>query len=355
MDHPTNMITSHQLTSPKGLDGLRAAINSSYHGHMLNVINIIQQSAAHLRDLAACGHVPHTRTPIVTTYLHLVLPCISRTLRDITTGYDDKTMSRELRWKKMYQDMTKEADGLVLPHRFLIYNQFLALLFYYLTRDHKFDPSQLEQLRAKILALRRLRGIPDPTAQQALTIPTAAALPAVLITAPPPASNHPQQQRHLVVPRHEQQQPHWCERVFQLVAARTGGARTERAVLSSPLLVPRTSPRRPTARRTLMRRSFGGGFFVNFILAGPNEEPCAVLRKCDKDGEGVMVAWAWHDRLVARRAHNTVLLIRRSESRGGWMEWARLGFADWEGERSLAGVAGPFFPLRTRCGTSPAL
>ncbi len=45
---------------------------------------------------------------------------LSRSLRDITTYIDDKTLSREVRWRKMYNKMTEEAGGLPLPQRFAL-------------------------------------------------------------------------------------------------------------------------------------------------------------------------------------------------------------------------------------------
>jgi hypothetical protein len=75
-----------------------------------------------------------TRVPVVLDYLNVVLPCLSRSLRDIQTHIDDKTLSREIRWRKLYNKMTEEAGGLPLPQRFVLYNHFLTMLKYLLTR-----------------------------------------------------------------------------------------------------------------------------------------------------------------------------------------------------------------------------
>ncbi|CAN8099037.1 unnamed protein product [Discula destructiva] len=323
----------------EGLDGLRTAINQSFHGYMIGVTDVIRQSAVHLRNLAAGSHTTRSRMPIVESHLNIILTCISRTLRDITTHYEDKTVSREIRWRKMYHDMLKEAGGLSLPQRFLMYNRFLTLLYYLLMRDRRFDPRQLEQLRTKIFDLRRLRGIPDPVQQQT-TLPIAAAPSAMVVTSPSPA---PHQQHHLIVPgprpalvavsRHEQR-PHWCESVFQLFAARCDPGRAERTLLVMPSLVPGDDPHRPVARRVLMRQSINGSQFrIKFILKGlkgDNEEPCVVLRACDKDGGRGLVAWKGHNELVATRVEHMMVLSRWSESGSSYKEWLRLGFDDWE-------------------------
>jgi hypothetical protein len=87
-----------------------------------------------LRDLADRSQVHIARVPVVLDYLNIVLPCLSKTLRDIQTYIDDKTLSRETRWRKMYSKMTEEAGGLPLAQRFGLYNQFLIMLKYLLTR-----------------------------------------------------------------------------------------------------------------------------------------------------------------------------------------------------------------------------
>lgn len=122
------------------LDQLRAALSESFHGHLLALAEEIRGSSRLLRSLADLSHVHFARVPIVTTYLNVLLPCFSRTLGDITGYYEDKTLSREIRWRKMYNKMTEEAGGLPLPQRFLLYNHFLSLLKQLLTRYPAYPP-----------------------------------------------------------------------------------------------------------------------------------------------------------------------------------------------------------------------
>lgn len=327
---------------------------------MVGVTDTIRQSATHLRDLAARAVVPHSRTAVVANHLNVALPCLSRTLRDITAHYEDVALKREDRWRKMYHDMLAEAGGIPLPQRFLLYNHFFVLLIYLLTRDRRVDLAQLAQLRTKILELRRLRGIPDPAQIPTTTTSTADAAvqqqqqpPAVVITAPTPGTSdiqqhlivprggqHPQQQPPIVisvVQQQQQQRPHWCDRLFALFAQRatnSGGLGGASITVLSAMLVPGRDQRRPAPRRTLMRRGIDGGrFCVKFVLAGHNEEPCVVLRSSGAGGGGEpMMAWGWHDQLMASRmGGNVVMLERWSQRTGAWKGWAQLGFGDWEG------------------------
>jgi len=142
-----------------GLDQLRAALPDTFHGHLIALTEEIRQSSKYLRDLADRAQIHVARVPVVLNHLNVLLPCFSRTLKDIMGYYEDKTVSRELRWRKMYNKMTEEAGGLPLPQRFVLYNHFLSLLMMLLTRSPNFDLNTLETLRTRLLALRERRGI----------------------------------------------------------------------------------------------------------------------------------------------------------------------------------------------------
>lgn len=118
----------------RGLDQLRAALSESFHGHLIALAGEIRDSSRLLRSLADCSQVYITRVPFMTNYLSILLPCLSRTLKDIVTYYEEKTLTREIRWRKMYNKMTEEAGGLPLPQRFVLFNHFLSLLKQLLTR-----------------------------------------------------------------------------------------------------------------------------------------------------------------------------------------------------------------------------
>jgi len=163
-----------------GLEQLRVTLPEAFHGHLVALTEEVRGCSNLLRDLADRSQVHISRVPIVLNYLNVVLPCLCRSLRDITTHYEDKTLSREIRWRKMYHKMTEEAGGLPLPQRFVLYNHFLSLLKQLLTRYHphfqlfmktyintililprspSFDLNTLETLRTRLLTLREQRGI----------------------------------------------------------------------------------------------------------------------------------------------------------------------------------------------------
>lgn len=120
----------------QSLDQLRAVLSESFHSHLIALAEEIRGSSRLLRGLADGSQMHIGRVPFMTSYLNVLLPCLSRSLDDITAHYEDKTLSREIRWRKMYNKMTEEAGGLPLPQRFVLYNHFLSLLKQLLTRYH---------------------------------------------------------------------------------------------------------------------------------------------------------------------------------------------------------------------------
>jgi hypothetical protein len=142
--------------------GLHNVLPEGNHAHLMMTIEEIRASSQLLFELPEHCKVHFSRVPIVLDYLEILLPCLSRSLRDITTFYEDRTQTRENRWRKMYHSMTDEAGGLSLPQRFILYNRFLTLLRELLTRSLSFDFNTMETTRVQIMELREARNIPPP-------------------------------------------------------------------------------------------------------------------------------------------------------------------------------------------------
>lgn len=117
-----------------GLEGLRNALPEHYHAHMSVLAEEIRASGLVLRDLMdrTQAHVP--RVPVLLEYLNIILPCLSKTLCDIDGYIEDRSVSKEIRWRKMYNKMTDEVGGIPLPQQFVLYNRFLVTLYQLLTR-----------------------------------------------------------------------------------------------------------------------------------------------------------------------------------------------------------------------------
>lgn len=110
------------------LDGLRYAIGENNDVHMTTVIEEIRACGSHLRELADLSQIHQDRVAVVLNHLNVILPCLSKTLRDITSYYEDRTLTKKNRWRTMYHNMADEAESMTLPHRFRLYNYFLTSL-----------------------------------------------------------------------------------------------------------------------------------------------------------------------------------------------------------------------------------
>ncbi len=112
------------------LEGLRNALPESLHPHLNGLIFEIRCTVKHLHDIADKSqvHIAYAYVPQIVHYLNIILPCLSKTLRDITSYYEDTSHKKETRWRLMYHKMSGEHPGTGLPARFVMYNQFLNLL-----------------------------------------------------------------------------------------------------------------------------------------------------------------------------------------------------------------------------------
>lgn len=112
------------------LEGLRFALGKEENSdvHLATIVDTIRACARLLRELADLSQIHQERIRIVLNHLNVILPCLSRTLRDITTYYEDRALTKTNRWRTMYHKMAEEAEGMTLPHRFKLYNYFLKSL-----------------------------------------------------------------------------------------------------------------------------------------------------------------------------------------------------------------------------------
>lgn len=321
---------------------------------MVALTEEIRRSSKILRDLADQSRVHSSRVPIVSNHLNVVLPCMSRSLRDITAHYDNKTLSRELRWRTMYYDMSKESGGMGPPQRFMMYNHFLGLLFYLLVRDKNFDPGQLEALRSRILDLRSRRGIPEPAQSPAAINAAAAAAATTASIAGPDQLIRQATTTTTVIPFPPRERvgagagagaaasaaaaaTHWCEQVFaQPPSSHTDMGLPDRSRAFGPW-----SPNDDLhPRRTLLRRSFDNDrLCVTFIEADDGRggtAPWVVITRIGGGGGGGggahYVSYQGHHELCVLREGNALVLKRWSRSARCAKDWAMLSFVTWEGE-----------------------
>ncbi|KAM0462339.1 hypothetical protein ACHAPV_003813 [Trichoderma viride] len=99
------------------LEGLFQALPEANRRQLRSLIDEIRTTSLILRELADLSQVHQDRVPLVLDPLNTILPCLSRSLRDIVTHYEDRKLTKVNRWRTMFHEMTNEAGGLQLPQR----------------------------------------------------------------------------------------------------------------------------------------------------------------------------------------------------------------------------------------------
>ncbi|KAM4055017.1 hypothetical protein HRG_005830 [Hirsutella rhossiliensis] len=306
------------------LEGLCLALNDTSDPHLKTVIEEVRAGSRILRELADLSQIHQDRVPLILEPLNIVLPCLSRSLRDIAAYYGDRTRPRASRWRNMYHKMTNEAGGLPLPGRFIVYNQHLSLVRALLIRSPNFDLNMMEKLRLQIMQLREARSIPPPSIQ---------AGPLVRYNTLPLYDVDPMTQTS-----------HWAEHIFSLpLPSRTA---LERRCLSKSL-----GPHRPWGHldipihcKTLFRRSFNDdGISLTVYLSGRDNSPYLSLRILENGNPWFSVRGA-HELCVKRR-ESSLQFKRWSRTEGHSKVWAVLCFMTWE---DLVLMHSTFISLKAR-------
>ncbi|EFY90851.1 hypothetical protein MAC_03214 [Metarhizium acridum CQMa 102] len=93
------------------LEGLRIALNEPSTSYLAVTVREIGSVARRLRELADIAQVNRDCLAYVLDPLNIVLPCLSKSLRDIKTHYDRCSLSKENRWRNMYHCMKDEKVG----------------------------------------------------------------------------------------------------------------------------------------------------------------------------------------------------------------------------------------------------
>lgn len=290
------------------LDQLREALPESFHSHLIALAGGVRDSSRRLRDLANHPQPHVERVPLVLNYLDILLPCLSHTLNDIMSYYEDRTLTREHRWRKMYNKMTEEAGGIPLPQRFVLYNNFLVMLGYLLDRSPSFDPNTLETLRGHLLELREKRGI-SPLPHQAGPF-SPADIVSSLIT-------------------HTDPNAHWAEQIFSLpLASRTVLKHVKPSKACGPFFRRDQLPI-PPEPKVLFRRAFDNDKTSVAACLNPIDQgPYLLIRSLQGD-----VAWfssyGVHELCIGREG-SALQLKRWSRSEQCSKLWAAFYFITWE-------------------------
>ncbi|KAK7992667.1 hypothetical protein PG988_001461 [Apiospora saccharicola] len=293
------------------LEGLCLSLPEKFHAHLKGLIQQIQLCNQMLLTIADLSQLHIARVPVVTDYLNVILPCFSRSLRDITDYVQNRTLDKEHRWRKMYHDMSEELPGTPLPARFAMYHAFLDMLKHLLTKSPEFDMNGLETLRLRIFDLREARGIPPPSPIHQDTLI---------------------RQQKAMAFWEQETNTHWAEDIF----TRPLPSRTE-FKRSSRFFSRAYGPFRRLGSidmlsdiKTLAKRTFDDdNVSVTFFLQGLDEIPSLMVRQIHS-GEPWAAIKGAHELCIKRDFDSRLTFTRWSVSERRTKPWAQLTFITWE-------------------------
>ncbi|KAG9248710.1 hypothetical protein BJ878DRAFT_308741 [Calycina marina] len=140
---------------------IRNDITVPFHDAITDLLREIETTSRILRDLHDLCSIYSNRIPIVIYYINVILPCLSKTLRDMMIFIDNDQLLFMAQWTLMNERLEAEG-GMKNVDRFVMYIEFLVQIVRLLSRSVLYDPTGLEVLRTRVLLLRAKRGFPAP-------------------------------------------------------------------------------------------------------------------------------------------------------------------------------------------------
>lgn len=98
---------------------LRNDLTIAFHEHITALIREVESTSRLLRDLYDLFSFYPTRVAIVDYYLHVILPCLSKTLRDMLIYIDNIQLTYTSQWTLMNERLGDQG-GMPLVHRFVM-------------------------------------------------------------------------------------------------------------------------------------------------------------------------------------------------------------------------------------------
>jgi hypothetical protein len=151
-----------------------------HYDHISAVLKEVECSSRLLRDLYDLFPIYQNRVPMVLYYLQIILPTMSKTMRDMAIYIENDELSTKVQWVLM-NDRLSAQGGMTLAQRFSMYCEALVQTVRLLSRcgniskdcslfmigptddvsrSPLYDPTTLELLRERHIRLRKLQGIP---------------------------------------------------------------------------------------------------------------------------------------------------------------------------------------------------
>ncbi|CAG8958513.1 hypothetical protein HYFRA_00009828 [Hymenoscyphus fraxineus] len=294
----------------------------------------VETSSRLLRDLYDLFVIYQTMIPYIYHYLTVILPSLSKSMRDMLSYIDNDELPTRERWTLM-EERLGDAET-ELANRFRMYCDAINQVIRLLSRSPLFDPTTLQNLRNLLMLLRRHQNIPGTNTKtfplystkemgvlRGKELETAESVEQTLIPVEPRTQIFPYLPPSQLSPAElEAKKRHWAEKVFDDLPHSTTSLRHRRKPFDKNLL-----------SVTLYLHAQGAG--MTRLLC----------RWMDPYLNPLYSSYGVHE-LCIRRKGAALQFRRWSEHREHSRVWAALFFKSWE---RMVLFHSAFLALKARC------
>lgn len=116
-----------------GLLHIRELLHPEFYNAIGALWTVVESTGFRLRDLSDLFPIYTDRVSLIRYYLHIVLPCLQKTLEDMKVYVGNTDMDTRVQWC-MLRERLDDEGGLLLTERFELYEGFLVQLIWHLSR-----------------------------------------------------------------------------------------------------------------------------------------------------------------------------------------------------------------------------
>ena len=120
----------------EGLLRTRTILDLEFYDQISAILREVESTSRLLRDLHDLFPIYRSRVPIIFYYLHVILPSLVRTLKEMKFYLDNDNLPARTQWTLM-SNRLNEQGGITLAARFALFVEFLVQLVRLLSRCGK--------------------------------------------------------------------------------------------------------------------------------------------------------------------------------------------------------------------------
>ncbi len=116
-----------------GLLKLRTTLDLEFYDQISAVLKEVETTSRLLRDLYDLFPIYRSRVPIIVYYLHVILPSLCRTMKEMMLYIGHENLPARTQWTLM-SDRLNQQGGMTLAARFVMHVELLVQLVRLLSR-----------------------------------------------------------------------------------------------------------------------------------------------------------------------------------------------------------------------------